>query len=143
MKKVTLVVICILSFCINSLYGQEDVKKQEADEQKRLRIEMELEYAMKIQALKKQQIQLQIKLQQNENFEEAFRQKAMMMQLQEKQIQYEQALAVYAEFGEKTEQPTDRRRQEAREKGNVARSNDLNAAGLMLAAACAGPLAAL
>lgn len=41
------------------------------------------------------------------------------------------------EFGEKTEQPTDRRRQEARQKGNVARSTDLNAAGLMLAvAAC-------
>ena len=41
---------------------------------------------------------------QNANSEEAFRQKAMLMQLQEKQIQYEQALAVYAEFGEKTEQ---------------------------------------
>jgi len=41
------------------------------------------------------------------------------------------------EFGEKTEQPTDRRRSDARQKGNVARSVDLNAAGLMLAAALA------
>lgn len=41
------------------------------------------------------------------------------------------------EFGEKTEQPTDHRRTEAREKGNVARSQDLNAAGLMLTAALA------
>ena len=39
------------------------------------------------------------------------------------------------EFGERTEQPTDRRRQEARQKGNVARSMDLTAAGHMLAAA--------
>ncbi|WP_339732197.1 flagellar biosynthesis protein FlhB [uncultured Gimesia sp.] len=39
--------------------------------------------------------------------------------------------------GEKTEQPTDRRRNEAREKGNIAKSTDLNAAGMMLAAACA------
>ncbi|QDV50214.1 flagellar biosynthesis protein FlhB [Gimesia fumaroli] len=38
--------------------------------------------------------------------------------------------------GEKTEQPTDRRRNEAREKGNIAKSTDLNAAGMMLAAAC-------
>ncbi len=37
--------------------------------------------------------------------------------------------------GEKTEQPTDRRRTEAREKGNIAKSTDLNAAGMMLAAA--------
>jgi len=37
--------------------------------------------------------------------------------------------------GEKTEQPTDRRRNEAREKGNIAKSTDLNAAGMMLAAA--------
>lgn len=41
------------------------------------------------------------------------------------------------EFGDKTEQPTQRRRTEAREKGNVARSTDLTAAGLMLAAATA------
>ncbi|MEX0703462.1 MAG: flagellar biosynthesis protein FlhB [Planctomycetales bacterium] len=41
------------------------------------------------------------------------------------------------EFGDKTEQPTDRRRSEAREKGNVARSTDLNAAAHMLAAATA------
>lgn len=41
------------------------------------------------------------------------------------------------EFGEKTEQPTEHRRTEARRKGNVARSGDLNAAGLMLAAALA------
>lgn len=39
------------------------------------------------------------------------------------------------EFGEKTEQPTDRRRSDAREKGNVARSQDLNAAAMMLVAA--------
>jgi len=39
------------------------------------------------------------------------------------------------EFGEKTEQPTEHRRTEARQKGNVARSQDLNAAALMLAAA--------
>ena len=38
-------------------------------------------------------------------------------------------------FGDKTEQPTDRRRNEARQKGNVARSVDLNAAGLMLTVA--------
>jgi flagellar biosynthesis protein FlhB len=37
--------------------------------------------------------------------------------------------------GDKTEQPTDRRRNEAREKGNIAKSTDLNAAGMMLAAA--------
>jgi flagellar biosynthesis protein FlhB len=41
------------------------------------------------------------------------------------------------EYGERTEQPSDRRRSEARRKGNVARSVDLNAAGLMLAAALA------
>jgi len=39
--------------------------------------------------------------------------------------------------GDKTEEATDRRRSEAREKGNVARSTDLNAAGLMMAAAAA------
>jgi flagellar biosynthetic protein FlhB len=39
--------------------------------------------------------------------------------------------------GEKTEEATDRKRSEAREKGNVARSTDLNAAGLMMAAAAA------
>ncbi|MBW3540570.1 MAG: EscU/YscU/HrcU family type III secretion system export apparatus switch protein [Planctomycetes bacterium] len=39
------------------------------------------------------------------------------------------------EFGDRTEQPTDRRRDDARRKGNVARSTDLTAAGLMLAAA--------
>jgi len=37
--------------------------------------------------------------------------------------------------GEKTEDPTDRRRNEAREKGNIAKSTDLNAAGMMLATA--------
>jgi flagellar biosynthetic protein FlhB len=41
------------------------------------------------------------------------------------------------EFGERTEQATDRRRQEARQKGSIARSIDLNSAGLMLAAAIA------
>ena len=41
------------------------------------------------------------------------------------------------EFGERTEQPTDRRRSDARQKGNVARSIDLNSAGLMLATALA------
>ena len=39
------------------------------------------------------------------------------------------------ESGEKTEQPTERRRTQARERGNVARSVDLTAAGLMLGAA--------
>ncbi len=39
--------------------------------------------------------------------------------------------------GDKTELPTDRRRSEAREKGNVARSVDLNAASHMLAAVAA------
>jgi len=39
------------------------------------------------------------------------------------------------EFGEKTELPTDRRRTQARERGNVPRSVDLTAAGLMLGAA--------
>jgi flagellar biosynthetic protein FlhB len=37
--------------------------------------------------------------------------------------------------GEKTEQPTDRRRQEAREQGNIARSADLTAAGLLIGVA--------
>lgn len=37
--------------------------------------------------------------------------------------------------GEKTEDPTEHRRNEARKKGNIARSQDLNSAGLMLAAA--------
>ena len=41
------------------------------------------------------------------------------------------------EYGDKTELPTERRRSEAREKGNIPRSVDLNAAGLMLAAAIA------
>jgi flagellar biosynthesis protein FlhB len=39
------------------------------------------------------------------------------------------------EFGERTEQPTQRRRTQARDRGNVARSVDLTAAGLMLGAA--------
>jgi flagellar biosynthesis protein FlhB len=39
------------------------------------------------------------------------------------------------EFGEKTELPTERRRTQARERGNVARSVDLTAAGLLLGAA--------
>lgn len=37
---------------------------------------------------------------------------------------------------DKTEAPTEHRRAEARRQGNVARSTDLSAAGLMLAAAC-------
>lgn len=41
------------------------------------------------------------------------------------------------ENGDKTELPTDKRRQEAREQGNVARSADLTAAALLLAAALA------
>jgi flagellar biosynthetic protein FlhB len=41
------------------------------------------------------------------------------------------------EYGDKTEDPTERRRIEAREKGNIARSTDLTAAGLMMAAATA------
>lgn len=41
------------------------------------------------------------------------------------------------EFGEKTEQPTERRRQRAREQGNVARSVDLTNAGVMLAGVAA------
>src|SRR6185503_18919844 len=36
------------------------------------------------------------------------------------------------EFGDKTEAPTPRRRQEAREQGNVARSADLSAAVLLI-----------
>ena len=47
------------------------------------------------------------------------------------------------EFGDKTEDPTDHRRNEARRKGNVARSQDLNSAGLMLAVALALALAGL
>ena len=47
------------------------------------------------------------------------------------------------EFGEKTEQPTDHRRTEARQKGNVARSQDLSSSGLMLAVALALALFAL
>lgn len=39
------------------------------------------------------------------------------------------------DFEDRTEQPTERRRSEAREQGNVARSVDLNAAVLLLAAA--------
>src|SRR4051794_40630650 len=37
------------------------------------------------------------------------------------------------DFGDKTEAPTPRRRQEAREQGNIARSPDLTAAALLLA----------
>src|SRR4051812_42002972 len=37
------------------------------------------------------------------------------------------------DFGDKTEAPTPRRRQEAREQGNIARSPDLTAAVLLLA----------
>jgi flagellar biosynthetic protein FlhB len=47
------------------------------------------------------------------------------------------------EFGEKTEHPTDHRRREARQKGNVARSQDLSSSGLMLAVALALALFAL
>lgn len=39
------------------------------------------------------------------------------------------------EFGEKTEQPTDHRRQEERRRGNVAHSSELNIAGHLVAAA--------
>lgn len=39
------------------------------------------------------------------------------------------------EFGEKSEQPTEHRRQEQRRKGNVARSSELNIAGHLLATA--------
>ena len=41
------------------------------------------------------------------------------------------------DLDDRTETPTERRREEARERGNVARSNDLTAAALMLAAAAA------
>lgn len=45
------------------------------------------------------------------------------------------------DFGDKTEQPTEHRRQEARREGNVARSVDLTASGHMVAAAaCIGLL---
>jgi flagellar biosynthetic protein FlhB len=48
------------------------------------------------------------------------------------------------EFGEKTEQPTERRRMQAREQGNIARSTDVTATAVLLAAAGAlyfvGPL---
>lgn len=40
-----------------------------------------------------------------------------------------------ADDGDKTEDPTERKRTETREKGNVARSTDLSTAGLLLAAA--------
>lgn len=39
------------------------------------------------------------------------------------------------DFGDRTEDPTEHRRQEAREQGNVARSADLSSAGLLLAVA--------
>jgi flagellar biosynthetic protein FlhB len=39
------------------------------------------------------------------------------------------------DFGDRTEDPTEFRRDEARRKGQVARSTDLNAAGGMFAAA--------
>src|SRR5437762_12954401 len=38
------------------------------------------------------------------------------------------------EFGEKTEAPTPRRRQEAREQGQIARSQDLSSAALLVGA---------
>ena len=38
------------------------------------------------------------------------------------------------EYGEKTEAPTPRRRQEAREQGQIARSQDLTAAAMIVAA---------
>jgi flagellar biosynthetic protein FlhB len=41
------------------------------------------------------------------------------------------------QFGEKTEQPTDRRREQMRERGNVARSQDLTVAASVLAATMA------
>lgn len=41
------------------------------------------------------------------------------------------------ENGEKTEQPTDRRRTQAREQGNIARSTDLGAAAVLLGATSA------
>src|SRR5690606_18247862 len=41
------------------------------------------------------------------------------------------------DFDDRTEAPTERRRAEARERGNVAKSVDLSAAALMLAAAAA------
>jgi flagellar biosynthesis protein FlhB len=41
------------------------------------------------------------------------------------------------ETGEKTEQPTQKKRQDAREKGQVARSNDLSGSAVLLAACCA------
>jgi len=48
------------------------------------------------------------------------------------------------EHGDKTEQPTERRRTQAREQGNIARSTDVTAAGLLMAAAgalhFAGPM---
>lgn len=39
------------------------------------------------------------------------------------------------EYGDKTEQPTERRRTQAREQGNIARSADVTAAGVLIAAA--------
>ena len=38
------------------------------------------------------------------------------------------------DFGEKTEAPTPRRRQEAREQGQIARSQDLSSAALLVGA---------
>ena len=43
---------------------------------------------------------------------------------------------MFDDFDDKTEAPTEHRRAEARRAGHVARSTDLSAAGLMLAAAC-------
>ncbi len=42
-------------------------------------------------------------------------------------------LQLFAEGGDKTEQPTDKKRRDAREKGQVARSQELNAAFVLLA----------
>ncbi len=42
-------------------------------------------------------------------------------------------LQLFAEGGDKTEEPTDKKRRDARKKGQVARSQELNAAFVLLA----------
>ncbi|MCH8127196.1 hypothetical protein IIC38_14770 [candidate division KSB1 bacterium] len=111
-RIIIFVVISILTVWVPMLHGQEEKKKESEEAKKQFKKETFInyrekfvsDYTKKLSLLKLQKMNLQTEMQQNANSEEAFRQKAMLMQLQEKQIQYEQALAVYAEFGEKTEQ---------------------------------------
>ncbi len=111
-RIIIFIVISILTVWVPMLHGQEEKEKQteEAKKQFELKVASQIRKALisddikKRRILEMQQLELAAKLQQNLNSEEAFRQKAKLMQLQEELMQYEQTRALYAEFGEKTEQ---------------------------------------